>query len=271
VGTTKPQQGGCMSVRGSTLYVGHVSHARLLPFRHSFRYRIFALLLDLDALPVSFMFSCNRFNILSFHDSDHGAGDGRPARDWAMQQLRAAGLSPDSYWTFKLLCFPRLWGFTFNPLAIYYCFDDMDNLQATICQVSNTFGERHSYILKNMREPNPLQARKVFHVSPFMPTDGQYRFRLPVPGAALNVMIKYLDSNGATRLIATQTGAAKTATSINLLRAVLGHPLMTLKVVAAIHWQALKLWRKGATFHRKPAPPAQAISVDKHFKTSDIA
>ncbi len=260
-----------MTARGSALYIGHVSHARLLPFRHSFRYAVFTLLLDLDALPTARIFSYNRFNILSFHDSDHGAGDGRSVKDWAIQQLRLAGLSPDPHWTFKLLCFPRLWGFTFNPLAIYYCFDSKGDVQATICQVSNTFGERHSYILCNTGEPKLLQARKVFHVSPFMPTDGQYRFRLPVPGAALNVMIKYLDDSGATRLIATQTGAAKAATSANLLRAVLGHPLMTLKVVAAIHWQALTLWRKGATFYRKPAPPARAVSIDKHLKISDVA
>ncbi len=260
-----------MMTRGSTLYVGHVSHARLLPFRHSFRYRVFTLLLDLDALPKARVFSHNRFNMLSFHDCDHGAGDGSPAKDWAIQQLRAAGLSPDSRWTLKLLCFPRLWGFTFNPLSIYYCFDSGGDLQATICQVSNTFGERHSYILGKPREPNLLQARKVFHVSPFMPTDGQYHFCLPVPGAALNVMIKYLNDTGATRLIATQTGIAKAATSAHLMHAVIGHPLMTLKVVAAIHWQALKLWRKGAKFYAKPAPPTQDVSIDSHFKISDVA
>jgi uncharacterized protein len=245
----------------STLYIGHVSHARLLPFRHSFRYRVFAMLLDLDALPTAGLFSHNRFNLLSFHDKDHGAGDGRTAKDWAIQQLRAAGLSPDAGWTIKLLCFPRLWGFAFNPLAIYYCIDASGVLQASIQQVSNTFGERHSYILRHDREPNLGRARKIFHVSPFMPLDGQYRFHLPLPAAQLSVMIKYLDTHGATRLIATQTGHATPATSANLLWAVLTHPLMTLKIVAAIHWQALKLWRKGATFYRKPAPPAKPISI----------
>jgi uncharacterized protein len=245
----------------STLYIGHVSHARLQPFRHSFRYRVFAMLLDLDALPTARLFSHNRFNLLSFYDKDHGAGDGFSAKDWALQQLHTAGLSPDAGWTIKLLCFPRLWGFAFNPLAIYYCIDGLGALQASIQQVSNTFGERHSYILCHGVEPKAARVRKVFHVSPFMPLDGQYRFRLPLPAAQLSVMIKYLDTQGATRLIATQTGRSVPATSANLLWAVLAHPLMTLKIVAAIHWQALKLWRKGATFYRKPAPPTNPISI----------
>jgi uncharacterized protein len=258
-----------MMPSGSTLYVGHVSHARLTPFRHSFRYRIFSLLLDLDALPRARIFSHNRFNLLSFHDRDHGDGDGTPAKDWALAQLRAAGFAVDAGWTIKLLCFPRLWGFVFNPLAIYYCFDGSGACVATIQQVSNTFGERHSYILAADAEPGRAIARKVFHVSPFMPVDGLYRFRLPEPNAALHVMIKYMDTQGALRLVATQSGTARPATSANLLRAVFGHPLMTLKVVAAIHWQALKLWRKGATFYRKPAPPAQAVSVSSNLHAAE--
>jgi uncharacterized protein len=249
----------------STLYIGHVSHARLQPFRHSFRYRIFAMLLDLDALPRAKLFSHNRFNLLSFHDKDHGASDGSSAKSWAIQILGSAGLSPDASWTIKLLCFPRLWGFAFNPLAIYYCIDAAGILQASIQQVSNTFGERHSYILRHGIDPKAAQARKIFHVSPFMPLDGQYRFHLPLPADELSVMIKYLDSNGATRLIATQTGEATPATSAHMLRAVLTHPLMTLKVVAAIHWQALKLWRKGAKFYRKPPPPTKPISISDNL------
>jgi uncharacterized protein len=246
---------------GSTLYSGTVSHVRLMPFRHAFRYRIFSLLLDLDALPTARVFSHNHFNLLSFHDRDHGAGDGSSVKIWAQQQLRLAGYRPDERWTIKLLCFPRLWGFTFNPLAIYYCHDATGDLQATIKQVSNTFGERHSYIVSKACEPKLAQVRKVFHVSPFMPVDGQYHFHLPVPDSKLVVMIKYLDDSGATRLIATQCGTAQPPTTANLLKSVLNHPLMTVKVVAAIHWQAFKLLRKGAIFYRKPAPPASAISL----------
>jgi uncharacterized protein len=248
----------------STLYIGHVSHARLQPFRHSFRYRVFAMLLDLDEMPRAKLFSHNRFNLLSFHDKDHGAGNGS-AKDWAMQILRSAGLSPDASWTIKLLCFPRLWGFAFNPLAIYYCIDAAGTLQASIQQVSNTFGERHSYMLRHGIDQKAAQAHKIFHVSPFMPLDGQYRFHLPLPKSELSVMIKYLDAHGSTRLIATQTGHAMPATSAQMLRAVFGHPLMTLKVVAAIHWQALKLWRKGARFYRKPAPPTKPISMSDNI------
>jgi uncharacterized protein len=247
--------------RGSALYTGHVSHARLLPFRHQFRYRIFSLLLDLDDLPQARLFSHNRFNLISFYDKDHGAGDGTPIKHWVITQLCAAGYKADATWTIKLLCFPRLWGFAFNPLAIHYCFDSAGTIRATLQQVSNTFGERHSYILAYSSEPDRMQARKIFHVSPFMPVDGSYKFRLPVPEARLAVMIKYLNESGQTRLIATQTGAAAAITSATVWRAVCSHPLMTLKVVAAIHWQAIRLWRKGARYYRKPPPPIQSISI----------
>jgi uncharacterized protein len=102
-----------------------------------------------------------------------------------------------------------------------------------------------------------------------MPVDGLYRFALPVPDARLQVMIKYTDAQGQTRLVATQTGTAQPATSATLLRAVLGHPLMTLKIVAAIHWQALKLWRKGATFYPKPVPPTEAVSISSNLHAAE--
>ncbi len=249
----------------SALYIGTVGHVRLQPFRHAFSYRVFSLLLDLDEIPALArrigIFSHNRFNLLSFHDRDHGDGAGSP-RQWALAQLRAAGYPAADDWQLQLLCFPRMLGFVFNPLAIYFCSDGAGRLQALLHQVSNTFGERHSYLLPATGNGKFVQAcAKNFHVSPFMPVDGGYRFHVHQPGEKLALAIHYHGPDGADRLVATQSGDRQALTTGNLARAFLSHPLMTLKIVAGIHWEALKLWRKGAHFYRKPIPPVAALSA----------
>jgi uncharacterized protein len=249
----------------SSLYVGTVDHVRLLPFRHAFSYRIFSLLLDLDERPALAarlkIMSHNRFNLLSFHDRDHGPGDGTDPKAWVLAQLQAAGFAADDGWTIRLLCFPRMLGFVFNPLAIYFCHDAGGTVQALLHQVSNTFGERHSYLLPATGAPVVQACAKNFHVSPFMPVDGGYEFDVPPPGDTLAVTIRYAGPDGATRLVARQTGQRVPLRAGTLLRALLGHPLMTLKIVGGIHWEALKLWRKGAPFFRKPAAPQNAVSL----------
>ena len=244
----------------NSFYVGNVFHARFEPFRHAFRYGIFSMLLDLANLPRVKGFAHNRFAMLSFHDRDHGAGDGSPPRDWAITQLRSAGYSADDSWAIRLLCFPRLWGFVFNPLAIYFCADGSGTMQALIHQVSNTFGERHSYVLPADGPVIRQTCAKHFHVSPFMPVDGHYRFTIAAPDEKLDVRIDYCAADGTPMLVATQHGTRRDVTFANCLKLVASHPLMTLKIVAAIHWEALHLWRKGARFFRKPAPPSMPIS-----------
>lgn len=242
-------------------YAGAVMHARLVPFRHTFRYRVFSMLIDLADMPRAFGFAHNRFALLSFHDRDHGEGDGRPLREWALAQLRCAGFAADERWRIRLLCFPRLLGYVFNPLAIYFCEDGTGQIRALIHQVSNTFGERHSYVLPADDAQIRQRCDKRFHVSPFMPVDGGYRFDLDVPDEKLRIRIDNLAPDGSPRLVATQHGRRRPFNSATLFRLFAAHPLMTLKVMAAIHFEALRLWRKGARYHPKPAPPRNSITL----------
>jgi DUF1365 family protein len=259
----------------AALYRCVVTHTRVQPFYHHFRYRVFSLLLDLDRLeeaiaPVRF-FSLNRFNILSFHEKDHGDGSSQGLRSWVDTQLAKAGLETGG--RIRLLCFPRLWGYVFNPLAVYFCEDKQGRCRAILHQVSNTFGERHNYLLK-VDDQHPLrqQCQKVFHVSPFLSLEGIYRFRLrlpnDLPNDTLSILIRHQDAEGNDRLIAAQTGYRQTFNASNLLKCLFAHPLMSFKVIAAIHYQAFKLWIKGARFHKQPAAPAQSLSIDPAFRTN---
>ena len=257
------------------LYLGRVYHGRLSPFRHQFTYRVFSLYLDLDGIPQLGrqlrLFSHNRRNLLSFHDTDHGARDGSPLRPWVEAALAARGLESCVGGPIGVLCFPRLLGYVFNPLTIYFCHRPDGALAALIYEVKNTFGQQHAYVLPvgeaRSGEARPGEAGapvaqacdKRFYVSPFIEMDCRYRFRVRPPGERLSVLIRQSDSSGDV-LVASQTGRRVRLTDARLLRAVVTHPLMTHKVIAAIHWQALRLWLKGARFHRKPAPPAEPVS-----------
>lgn len=248
------------------IYLGQVMHKRFRPFVHRFTYRVFSLLLDLDALPTlaarSRLFRYNRFGLLSFHDRDHGARDGTPLRPWIESAAMRAGVDLTGG-KILVLCFPRILGYVFNPLTIYYCHDRVGRLVALLYEVKNTFGDQHGYFLK-VREANESAiehgCEKIFHVSPFMALEGRYDFRMKPPGKRLSVLIQYSDQGG-DRMVAALNGTRRELTDGALLAAWARHPLMTLKVIAAIHWEALRLWRKGAPFFRRTPPPAEDISV----------
>ncbi|WP_040706621.1 DUF1365 domain-containing protein [Oceanibaculum indicum] len=255
----------------SCLYRGRVTHSRLSPFRHKFHYRVFSLLVDLDELPALDaglrLFSYNRANLLSFHDRDHGPRDGSPLRPWVERHLAAAGIDNDGG-RISLLCFPRLMGFVFNPLSIYYCRDRQDRLTAILYEVKNTFGQQHGYLLPVPADRQPgapiLQRQeKGFYVSPFMPMECRYRFRLNEPDESLSILIRQDEAgpDGVPLLAATHMAERAALTDAGLLSAFAQHPLMTLKVIGGIHWEALRLWRKGARFHARPTPPARDVSI----------
>ncbi len=246
------------------LYITQVMHRRMFPVRYRFIYRVFSLLLDLDALEPtgSRWLSIGRFNLLSFRPRDHGPRDGSPLRPWFDGLMARYGIDLAGG-SVKLLCFPRVLGVGFNPLSLWYGFHRDGGLRVVLAEVSNTFGEHHFYLLGTDRVPSrePLRAAadKCFHVSPLIGMDAQYRFRLAVPDERLSVLIReYQD--GKLMLVASQTGRGVRLTDQSLQRALLRTPLLTFKVIAGIHWQALKIWLRGAPLVPKPSPPRHEVT-----------
>lgn len=244
-----------MTMDKATLYLGRVFHSRHRPRYHGFRYRVFSILLDIDELATTAascrLFSWNRFNLLSFHDRDHGPRDGGPLRPWVEANLSEHGLGHLAGGRIHILCFPRLWGFVFDPLSIYYVEDGAGRMAAIVYEVKNTFGAQHCYVLPVTDGAIRQQVDKDFHVSPFLAMELCYRFRLNRPDETLRVLIDVEDRQG--RLLATGlTGRSRPFSDRTLIAAVARHPLMTLKVVAAIRWQALRLWLKGVPVHPRP-------------------
>lgn len=247
------------------LYLGRVVHKRLQPMTHRLEYRVFSLLLDIDRLSELDrrlkLFGYNRRAVLSFRDGDHGPRDGGPLRPWVEAALAARGVDIAGG-PIRLLCFPRLWGYVFNPLSIYYCYLPDGRLRAILYEVSNTFGEQHGYLLECDPDSAEIQhaTDKVFHVSPFNRMGGRYRFKMKPPDARLAVLIRQSDPEGRPLLVAAHRGERRALTDRALAAAILRHPLMTVKVTAAIHWEALKLWLKGAKYVPKPEPPKQEVT-----------
>jgi len=251
----------------SRLYLGRVSHQRLRAAAHRFAYRVFSLYLDLDELPQLHrrlhLFSYNRWNILSFQDRDHGARDGMPLRPWIESQMRAARLD-GSPGPIRILCFPRLLGYVFNPLSVWFIHGADHRLNAILYEVSNTFGEHHCYLLPVGAAHRPgdvikQHCRKALHVSPFIGMDARYEFRLHEPDRRLRIGIVERDADGVV-MSATHRAAAAELSDRTLVAALVANPLMTMKVIAAIHWQALRLWLKGVQLQRRPMPPPSLVS-----------
>jgi uncharacterized protein len=234
---------------GSALYVGTVMHRRLRPCRHQFRYRAFWLLLDLDDLADLSsrlrLFSYNGTNLFSLHDVDHGDGSTTPLRLQIERQLAMAGVDIEGG-AIKLLCMPRTFGYSFNPLSIYFCHRTNGTLAAIIYQVHNTFSERHSYVFPvETTSVGVHQAcRKSFYVSPFLDMDLHYEFRVAPPDERVAVAVQVATSN-ETVMHAGLAATRRAFTDRALFLMLLAIPAVTLKVIAAIHWEAARLWLKG--------------------------
>lgn len=256
-----------MTAAFSAIYHGVVMHRRLRPRAHKLRYSIFNILFDLDELAELdrrlILFSRNRFNFFSFYDRDHG-NDEQPLREHVEGILNEHGLSIQGG-PIRLLCMPRILGFVFNPLSIYFCFRRPGELAAILYEVNNTFGERHYYVAGVAKTTGTMVAQasaKRFHVSPFLPVDLQYRFRIAAPAEAISVSVHVHDAAGL--LVAASLSARRMElTNRALSKTLVAYPLLTLKVVAGIHWEALKLWLKGIKVHTKPLPPARQVTLGR--------
>ncbi len=257
-----------MTPAASAIYVGRVAHARLKPVGHGLNYRVFMLLLDLDELPAlgrcMGTFSLGRFGLTSFDARDHGDGSGTPLREQVEGRLDAAGL-PIQGGPIRLLCLPRVLGYVFNPLSVYFCHAPDGALKAILYEVSSTFGERHSYLMAAEPDEGGVvrqSAAKRLHVSPFMGMDLSYDFRISPPGEKLAVAIEATDAQGPV-LTASFIAERRPMTDGALLKAWAAHPLLTLKVVVGIHWEAIKLIAKGLRLRAGPPAPEAPVSVGR--------
>ena len=261
----------------ASLYVGEVMHARLKPIGHRFSYRVMSLLIDLDRLDAADrqtpLFGVNRAALYSFGEADHGNRDGSPLRSWAQRCAAEHGIDL-SGGRVLLLCYPRLLGYTFNPLSVYFCYRANGELALLIYEVRNTFGEIHPYVLPvgpdEISEAGVRQQQeKLFTVSPFIEMAMRYHFRVLPPKDSVRLRILETDREGPL-LSATFNGHRRTLNTAELLRAFFAFPLVTLKIVAAIHWEALRLWVKGVRLvpRTNAAPTARLATAKSNDYTS---
>ncbi|MDC0150902.1 DUF1365 domain-containing protein [Candidatus Pelagibacter sp.] len=239
----------------SSIYNGTVIHKRFKPKTHFFRYNVFSLLIDLSELDylnnkIKF-FSCNKFNLVSFYEKDHGNRDGSSLVSWVKKNLEDNNIDTEKV-RIKLLCYPRILGYVFNPLSVFYIYNENEKLVSILYEVKNTFGEQHTYIFKVNSDQNLYQhnCSKKFHVSPFIEMNCKYFFRLLKPGEKISVIIDQYQTDEKI-LYASQDGQRVDFNTKELIKSYLKHPLMTFKIILAIHFEAFKLWIKGIKFIKK--------------------
>jgi DUF1365 family protein len=257
----------------SALYTGLVSHRRTRPAVHALRYRVFMVLLDLDEAACLNrrlrLFRMDRRGVLSFHQKDHGDGSAGGLRAWVDGHLVSAGLAAGG--AIRVFCMPRVLGYAFNPLTVFFCHAPDGKLQATVYEVNNTFGQRHAYVLPvgGRQDIVAQECDKAFHVSPFMDMGLRYRFRIIPPHEDVSIGIQVLDGQGII-LAASFSGDRQALTDRAVLREILAMPLQGAKVVAGIHWEAAKLWLKGMKLRPAPPLPAHPVSISLAPTTTTV-
>jgi DUF1365 family protein len=245
----------------SGLYTGLVSHARVKPRKHKLAYKIFMLLIDLDELPDLKLktLGIGRFNLFGFDPAKFGDGSARPLKAQIEGSLAEAGIVHGG--PIRMLAMPQILGRAFNPLTVYFCHAPGGELTGILYEVNNTFGERHSYLIP---APNAALIKqgcaKAFYVSPFMDMDLTYAFRILRPQERVLVAVDTSDADGLI-LAASFSGERRPLTDGELVKAWLTHPWMTLGTVAAIHFEALKIWLKGEKVRVRPRLPERAVTV----------
>tara|TARA_A200000113_G_scaffold98122_1_gene87922 strand:+ start:49 stop:834 length:786 start_codon:yes stop_codon:yes gene_type:complete len=248
----------------ASLLCGKVMHRRLFPRKNHFVYGIYYIALSLsrkDEWPIAY----NRFSALSFYDRDHGECDGSDLEVWARDILSAYGLN-DICEDITLICMPRVFGYVFNPVSFWMCRDDKGTIRAVLCEVHNTFGEKHSYVcahddLRPILPSDVLEGQKIFHVSPFLERSGHYEFRFDFSDEKFKAYIDYFDQHRNKQLVTSlvcDVGAMNRSTLNTVFWA---YPLITLKAVILIHWQAFKLVAKGIKYISRPLQLDERVSA----------
>ena len=253
-------------IKNSSIYNGTVIHKRFKPKIHFFKYKVFSILIDISEINLLDktlkIFSYNKFNIVSFYDEDHGPRDGTSVKEWVIKNLQDNQIDTQDI-KIKLLCYPRIFGFVFNPLSIFFIYNKKSELISILYEVKNTFDEQHTYIFKNRENENLIKhtCKKKFHVSPFIEMNCTYFFKILKPGDKISVIIDQYDEEGKL-LYASQDGSRVELNNKNLFLSYLKHPLMTFKIIAAIHFEAFKLWIKGIKFIKKKLKIKNNISFE---------
>jgi len=254
-------------IKESFIYSGDVVHRRFKPKEHFFKYKVFSLFIDLSELEkiekkIPF-FSYNKINLISFYDKDHGDRNASSLRVWVEKNLNSLEIETNEI-KIKLLCYPRILGYVFNPLSIFFVYNKNSSLIAILYEVKNTFGEQHTYVFKV--DPNEKLIKnnctKKFYVSPFMDLSSEYFFKILNPGNKLSVIIDQRDQEGKL-LYASQDGIRSELSAKNLIFSYLKHPLMTFKIISAIHFEALRLWIKGINLVKKKFKIKNNITIEK--------
>ena len=244
------------------LFTATVMHKRLLPKKNAFHYSVYYLALPLPAAPIKGL-------LASFHLKDVCQRDGTDPTPWVRSILTLYGLEAHTT-NILLVTMPRVLGYVFNPVSFYFCQDSDQALRAVLCEVHNTFGEQHSYLCANL-DHSPitpecwLEAEKVFHVSPFLQRNGYYRFRFNLKNNKLGIWIDYFNDQQQKQLITSVIGTLAPLTRQRLRQAFWHHPMVTLKAITLIHWQALKLVIKGIRLISKPSQLAQTITTSRNL------
>ncbi|MEM6534094.1 MAG: DUF1365 domain-containing protein [Pseudomonadota bacterium] len=246
------------------LFKGHTTHQRSTPFRHRFRYGLSLIDIDIDRLAEagkqSVLFSIDRPALFGFKPQDHAGNTPDTLRPWAEQQWESAGVTvPDG--ALRLLTFPRHWFYKFAPISIWIGYNSDGGPRAILYEVHNTFGDTHTYAaeipMSGARHQH--EADKTFHVSPFFDISGRYRFTLRLDAQQFRLIVETLHGGAQTHM-ATIQSKARSATTMQFAALAVSKPISSLAVTLAIHWQALKLWIKGAKYHARPTPPRQTVT-----------
>lgn len=250
------------------LFLGHVMHGRLFPKKNGFKYGIYYLMLPLSKLgklPIAY----NRFAPLSFYDRDHGACDGSNLETWARGILNEYGIT-EADGEMTLMCMPRVFGYVFNPVSFWLCRDTQGNVRSVLCEVHNTFGERHTYLCAHSDQriitpDDVLTGEKLFHVSPFLEREGHYTFRFDFNDPSCAVWIDYYTADNQKQLVTSLIGKTVLMDKQTLRSAFWSYPLVTLKAIILIHWQALKLVSKGIKYISKPKQKVSKTSATENL------